>query len=935
MSVPAVECTRARSPSSWLPESVALSEDTQRWPFRLALRPVSLRLDAFLLVCYATGPKFCAGPGPDPKNSDARDRKAGALQVAREGVSVRIGIDMLAVQSPGSRGRGIGRYGVNLVSALLARDMANEYVLYGHDEFPTDHIPAAPNASALILRRDADRGTPTMACVFDHLARTNPQRLDLLLLLSPFDMASDYAPPPKPLNGLTLATIVYDLIPFLFQEQYLPQVLWAERYYRHLRSLWRYDAYLAISEATRADCLALMHWPEDHVINISTASDGRFFVPDATQQMPSGSAAALRKLGITQPFVFCVSGQDPGNDRKNMRGLIDAFCLLPEPLRQSHQLVITCAMSDDYIERIRAHARERGVANQLVLTNRVPDEALLVLYQRCAVFVFPSHYEGFGLPILEAMQCGAAVVGGNNSSQIEVVGQAGLLVNTYDTADIAAKTARLLSDRRLANELGRKAIEHARSFTWERTADRALEALTAATARGGRHRLRTHRAHTIKPRIAVFSPLPPKGSGISDYTVDLISNLKRTYTIDVFHEIGYVPDLGMGAADFGCFDYRMFDRLATVHDYRGIVYHMGNSCYHKFIYDALLRYPGIVTLHDFCLSGFQHWNSLEDDAEPGQFEREIEFHCREQAGDVLPHLELWAKEPGGLQEAFARRGLYLNRRIFEHAEQVIVHSKWCVDRVRHLFPEHLDRTSLIPLGRDVSVIAPLERTKIRKRFDLPEDALICACFGILHPTKLNVETIAAFQSLASTDPTALLLFVGQDWGLGEARRKVNELGLEARVRILGRQSLDDFNDLIAATDIGVSLRKPPTNGETSAALLQLLGLGTATIVTDVGTFSAYPDQVVRKVRWETEGIDGLRSALTDLARDHAARAALGSAAREYVAENHAWARATALYIEQIERCFEQRADRRAVAPPGPHRAPGMRANREARALLLG
>src|SRR5262249_10204501 len=150
---------------------------------------------------------------------------------------------------------------------------------------------------------------PTMASVVEHLTKHNADRLDLFLSLSPFDMCSDYSPPPKPLNGLAMAAIVYDFIPFLFQEKAIPDPYWANRYHQHIRLLWRYDAYLAISEATRADCVALMRVPEQQVVNISSASDGRFFVPDATEPMSSASASALYKLGITKPYVFCLAGQ--------------------------------------------------------------------------------------------------------------------------------------------------------------------------------------------------------------------------------------------------------------------------------------------------------------------------------------------------------------------------------------------------------------------------------------------------------------------------------------------------------------------------------------------------------------------------------------------------------------------------------------------------
>ena len=91
---------------------------------------------------------------------------------------------------------------------------------------------------------------------------------------------------------------------------------------------------------------------------------------------------------------------------------------------------------------MRQYARDRGVDDQLVLTDWLADTALRVLYQRCAAFVFPSSYEGFGLPILEAMHCGAPVIAGNNSSQIEVVGDAGLLFNVADAGELAAQLVR-------------------------------------------------------------------------------------------------------------------------------------------------------------------------------------------------------------------------------------------------------------------------------------------------------------------------------------------------------------------------------------------------------------------------------------------------------------------------------------------------------------
>src|SRR5262249_60803105 len=123
---------------------------------------------------------------------------------------------------------------------------------------------------------------------------------------------------------------------------------------------------------------------------------------------------------------------------------------------------------------------------------------------------------------------------------------------------------------------------------------------------------------------------------------------------------------------------------------------------------------------------------------------------------------------------------------------------------------------------------------------------------------------------------------------GRAGGESEALGLEQRVRFLGRLAAVDYADLIKVIDIGINLRRPPTNGETSAALLDLLAAGVATVVTDVATFGDYPDSVVRKVRWDARGPEELRRALGTLASDPGARQALGGSALAPIRRHHAW-----------------------------------------------
>jgi glycosyltransferase involved in cell wall biosynthesis len=819
---------------------------------------------------------------------------------------VRIGIDMLGLQSAGSRNRGIGRLGRNLLERLLPLDPAARYVFYAHDGLPTDAFPTAPNAVVRPLAVERDRGERTIGHAMDRLARTNPDGLDVLLTLSPFELHGEYGPPARPLGGPKLAAVVHDLIPFVYQEHYLVNHAAALRLYRHLERLRRYDVLLANSDATRADFLRMLNLPEGRVVTVGAASDTRFIDHGADPPGPLAARRALHELGVSGAFVFSVSNID---HHKNLRTLIEAFALLPPALRLTHQLVVTCGIVDHGdAERVRAFAAARGVGDRLVLTSGVDDEALRALYQHCAVFCLPSLYEGFGLPILEAMRCGAAVVAGNNSSQVEVVGDAGLLANVGDAGDLSSKLAAVLADPALARALGDRARDRVGRFTWDAAAERTLAALrrVAAPAPRGR-RLRADAPHAPRPRIAMYAPLPPKPSGVGTYTLRLIDELKNYYTIDLYHDSGYVPDVGLASADFGCFDHRLLARRAGLVDYRAVVYHMGNSYYHKTIFEHLRARPGIAVLHDFCLSGFQWWYAHLHDAEPGHFAREVEAFDPRRAAEILGRIDTWKDEPGGIQDAFARRGLYLNRAVFDRSLAVVVHSGWCRDEARRLFPEHESKTEVIPHGATPVRVERARRDAIRDRYAIPREALVVASFGYVTRGKMIVEAVEAFAEVARAVPGAIYVVVGKDCEGGESRRKAEELGLADRVRFLGRRSDAEFLDLVAAADVGVALRRPPTYGETSGALLDLLRHGVATVVADVGTFADYPEGVVRKIPWDADAVSALGRALLGLARDGRAREALGRSAFEYVDSEHHWKRAAAMYADVIERCAPGRA----------------------------
>ena len=818
---------------------------------------------------------------------------------------MRIGIDLLAAQSPHHGRRGIGRYARGLVSGLVARAEADgdEYVLYRRPSLMDPEIEIAEGA-AVVWRDLPDEGRAEAAPQGDRLVRENPDELDAFLVASPFESWAGYLPPSRGDAGRpALAAVLYDVIPFLFPPDRAPLHPDTRRLPHAARAVARYDALLAISDSTRRDAIRYFALDPDRVTTIGTAADEARFASSAP--LAAFERDELKALGIDRPYVLCVSGMDP---RKNYHGLADAFSRMPEALRRTHQLVVACAVRPEARADAIAVAKSLGIGEALVLTGEVSDATLARLYRGCAVFAFPTLYEGFGLPVLEAMRCGAAVVSADNSSLPEVVGEAGLLAEAADPSAFGAAMTRVLADPRLAAELRAKAVARASEFSWAVVAAKARAALDRAVVQRVPHesgmQVWTRRS---RPRIAMVSPLPPRGSGISDYTASLVEELRHEYRIDLFHDGAYTPLPSLADPDLVAADAKLLPRIAAVRDYRAIVYQMGNSRFHQYFYPLMLRLPGVVTLHDFCLAGFhQAYNRLFG-VRGDHFVSELEHAHVGRYDDVLPLLKMKPMPTEDVTRACAEQGLWVNRRVFEAAEAVIVHSPWCVERAREQDADLADKAVVVPMGTTLGTISDERKRAIRDRFNLPQDALIVASFGYIHPDKMNVEAVEAFASVARAEPRAIKVFVGAEADGGVAREAAERAGLADHVRFLGRRSSEEFHDLAAITDIGVNLRRPPTNGETSAALLDLLRWGVPTLVTDVATFADYPDAIVAKVRWPDAGIAGLGEIMRSLALGEGRRAALRRAALEAVRRDHQWSNVAGKYAEVIERAAESRA----------------------------
>jgi glycosyltransferase involved in cell wall biosynthesis len=226
-------------------------------------------------------------------------------------------------------------------------------------------------------------------------------------------------------------------------------------------SLRRADRVITISEDARRDVIELCGVAPERVTPILLAADERF------RPAPTPEVEAFRaRHGLPERFVLYLGTLQP---RKNVETLVRAYALLRERGSDDHVLVLAGPRGWQY-EPIYELVHQLGLSASVKLPGFVPDDQQALWYSSAAVFAFPSRYEGFGLPLLEAMACGAPVVSSSASSLPEVVGDAGLLVDPADVEGWTSALCQLLEDEPRRRELSAAGQARARRFSWRRLA---------------------------------------------------------------------------------------------------------------------------------------------------------------------------------------------------------------------------------------------------------------------------------------------------------------------------------------------------------------------------------------------------------------------------------------------------------------------------------
>lgn len=824
---------------------------------------------------------------------------------------MKLAIDLIACQAE-SRRRGIGRYSLELTKALAKSRGEHELTCLADAHLPQSfeklrqifiqRLPPGrfqPYHHAQVPADDrahfADYKQIAGSMINHSRQVVAPDMFLTTRLFEGYRNPRVTVPKPHAEHpGYAQAVILYDLIPYIFQDQYLdPNPPKKEWYLDLVDSLKHFDLYLTISEATRQDAIELLDLPPQHVVTIYGAESDFF----RKVQLPETQVKQfLNDMGITRPFVFYLGGNDY---RKNMLGALEAYATLPKQIIQNHQFVF-----NDLEDRAVFHKRasELGLSpKDYVTIGHVSDDALLRLYNLCKVFFFPSLYEGFGLPVLEAMACGAPVVTSDVASLPEVMGRDDALFDVHDPEDITATLEKALTVTKFREDLSRYGMERAKQFSWEETGRLAWKAMENYQDNIQPESVfPVPESHSPRPKIAYLSPLPPQKSGISFYSAELLPYLDEYFEIDLYLD----PSLDF-EEDSPLREYEVHpwqDLLKNRGDYRTVVYQQGNSQFHSHMLGLEKEFPGVTVLHDFYLSHLvQHYHEPQN-----SLAAEIDYsHGLKANIDYQndPHAFVWEWP--------------LNWKPLRYSKEIIVHSPYH----NALFDEYYGqgwkpRLNVIPQLHAVpDQISGEERARFRHQLDLDESQFVFCSFGFINEAKHIDLLLQAYHHVTQkVKQDSCLLVVGSflsDSLKRDYTQMVKEYGLGENVKFTGYVSDQAYARYQHVADAAIQLRKY-SRGETSRALLGCLSYGIPVIVNAHGTNDDFPDTCVEKIS-DPVDVDQLINAMIKLQQDEHLRTKLGENARALIKEKHHPRQAAQAYRQVIHRAI--RSDDRVVLDP--------------------
>lgn len=781
---------------------------------------------------------------------------------------MNIAIDILAILGPGSKNRGIGNYTTNQLKKVFEHDKKNRYFLlnFYEDVKLKELLHYSDNVTEHYFYLGEDNflsKNGEFQQIFGQLIKKFicEHKIDVFYITSPFDGSIKYDF--DTLKQTKVVATVYDIIPYLFKEKYLSQKSMHEEYMFNIKNLLKVDKMLAISNSVKSDVVREFNVDSSKIDVIYAGVDESFNCKSLSESQKQN----LKDIyGITNEFILCTGGDD---ERKNIGELIISYSKLPKNLVEKYQLVIACKLSQHSEENYRKMSEKHGVGGRVILTNFVPHEHLVDLYNIAHVFAFPSKYEGFGLPVIEAMACGTPVLTSNNSSLGEIAEGSAVLVDPFDTTDISRGLEELLVKADL-EKLMVSGLEKVKDFTWDKV---AVSTIYAFESMG----VVKEQQHAFRKKLAFFSPLPPLESGISDYSVDIINSLVRYYDIDVFIDDNYKVKCSFNDS-IQVFNHSLF--LTKKNQYDDVIYQVGNSHYHTYMLEYIRKIPGTIVLHDFNLHGMLHYSAHHKGGIEKYKQYLLEDYDHQTVNSYINDL---TQGKSNLREF----DMPMNGAVVNYANKVIVHSDYAK---KLLLKKNISFTTK-RIYHYSKAEDSQHRDHARNKLQISESTIAICAFGHIHETKRIMPVLKAFHLLQEKNNNVRLYLVGKPSPsiASEIEQFLSQTNLGSKVHITGYADLSVFEEYMDASDICLNLRYP-YNGETSGSLMRLLGKGKCTLVSDLGSFSEVPNDCCIKLSsanglTESQEVSEIYEQLCRLTENPELISQIGINARKY-AEEH-------------------------------------------------
>ena len=399
---------------------------------------------------------------------------------------MRVVIDLQGAQTE-SRFRGIGRYSLNFSKALIKNNKEDEFILvlngllfdsieFIRSEF--ENILSQKNIRVFYSpgpTKEINNNNYKIRQIGEKiregfLASLSP---DFVIVTSLFEGWGDNAITSIGtfVPDLPTAVILYDLFPLKNKEKCFQTEEHLNWYDRKIKHLLNANLLLAISDYSNIEAQKLLGIDKSKIKTIGGGIDLNFQL----DPISISCQEILKNLKIEKKFILCVGGGDEG---KNIKGLIKAFSLIPPSIKNEYQLIHVGRIPPSINEDWKLEAKSAGlIKNDFITLGYLEDTLLIKLYQNCSLFVFPSLAEGFGLPPLEAMCCGAPVIASNRTSIPEVVGLDEALFDPTNIVNMKDKIIQGLTDLKFKENLIRHGLIQSKNFSWEKSADIAINFL--------------------------------------------------------------------------------------------------------------------------------------------------------------------------------------------------------------------------------------------------------------------------------------------------------------------------------------------------------------------------------------------------------------------------------------------------------------------------